>query len=85
MTARTGSEVRAYRAAQARGTLGKEVVYGSRPATDKQMAMIRALYKKAGYRFEGEAIKAVLGKVPIGGLNRERASAVIDHLLARTR
>ena len=82
---RTKSEQRAYEAAQAAGSLGKRVVYGSRPATDAQMALIRRLFKQAGYSYEGEAIKAALGKVPAGGLNRERASIVIDHLQARIR
>lgn len=82
---RTNSEQRAYEAAQAAGSLGKRVVYGSRPATDAQMALIRRLFKQAGYSYEGEAIKAALGKVPVGGLNRERASLVIDHLQARIR
>jgi len=82
---RTKSEQRAYERAKAAGTLGKQVVYGSRPATEAQMAMIRRLYPQAGYRSEGEAVKAALGKNPVGGLNRERASRVIDHLQARIR
>lgn len=82
---RTKSEQRAYEAAQAAGNLGKQVVYGSRPATDAQMALIRRLYKRAGYNYESDAIKAALGKTPVGGLNRERASLVIDHLQARIR
>lgn len=49
------------------------------------MALIRRLLAPAGYRSEGEAVKAALGKNPIGGLNRERASRVIDHLQARIR
>ena len=85
MQARTRSERRAYEAARQAGTLGRQVVYGSRPATEAQMQTIRRLLGPAGYRFETDAIKAVLGKNPIGGLNRERASMVIDHLLARIR
>ena len=80
MQARTKSERRAYEAARAAGTLGKVVVYGSRAATDAQMALIRRLLAPAGYRREDDAIKDAIGKNPIGGLNRERASAVIDHL-----
>ena len=82
---RTKSEQRAYEAAVAAGSLGKQVVYGSRPATEAQMALIRRLYRQAGYTHESEAVRAALGKNPVGGLNRERASAVIDHLQARIR
>lgn len=81
--ARTRSERNCYEDAKRRGVLGKEVVYGSRPATEAQLRAISAMYRRAGYRFESEAIKAVLGKVPIGGLNRERASMVIQHLQER--
>ena len=38
---RTKNEQRAYEAARAAGMLGQTVVYGSRPATDAQMALIR--------------------------------------------
>lgn len=81
MAPRTRSERKRLDAARERGTLGKEVVYGSRPATEAQMNLIRSLYRRAGYQYESEAIKAALGKVPIGGLNRDRASVVIDYLL----
>lgn len=83
MAARTRSERNRYEEARRRGTMGKEVVYGSRPATEAQLRAIRAMYRRAGYRYESEAIKAVLGKVPINGLNRERASMVIQHLQER--
>src|SRR5690606_16857039 len=83
MMRRTKSEQRAYEAAQAAGSLGKRVVYGSRPATDAQMALIRRLFKQAGYSYEGEAIKAALGKIPTRGTNRERACIVIDPLQTR--
>lgn len=80
----TKTERRSYDSAKSRGTLGQEVVYGSRPATDAQMAAIRAMCKRAGYRYEGDAIRAALGKTPVGGLNRDRASLVIDHLKSRS-
>jgi len=76
----TRLERRAYEEAKSRGVLGKEVVYGSRPATPAQLDAIRSMARRAGYRFESQAIEAAIGKVPIGGLNRERASKVIDYL-----
>lgn len=79
----TKSERRRYEDAKRRGTLGKEVIYDSRPATEAQLRAIQGMYRRAGYRFASEAIKSVLGKVPIHGLNRERASMVIQHLQER--
>jgi hypothetical protein len=76
----TKSERRAYEQAKAAGQLGNTVVYGSRPATDAQLALIKQLARRKGYRFVDDAIKAALGKRPIGGLNRERASRVIEFL-----
>ena len=55
----------------------------SLPPTDKQWAMIESLSKRKGYRFSSQAIKDALGKNPVGGINRERASAVIDFLLSK--
>jgi len=61
----------------------KQIKYPSRPATDKQMQFIESLAKRRGYRFASQAIKDALGKVPVGGLSRERASKVIEFLLAK--
>lgn len=83
MRNRTSSERRAYDAAKNSGTLGSSVVYCSAPATQAQLQMIGRLYRKAGYRFESEAVKAVLGKNPVGNLNRDQASRIIDHLQSR--
>ena len=49
-------------------------------ATDKQLDYINSLARRAGYRYTSQAIKDILGKNPINGLNRERASTVIDAL-----
>jgi hypothetical protein len=76
----TRSERRAYEQAKATGQLGTTVVYASRPATDAQMQLIELLARRRGYRFVDDAIKAALGKRPVGGLNRERASRVIEFL-----
>jgi len=59
------------------------VVYGGAAATDKQLAYIEALARRAGFRSSAEAVKACLGKNPIGGLSRDRASRVIEFLQAR--
>ncbi|HOU55237.1 MAG TPA: hypothetical protein PLQ97_15045 [Myxococcota bacterium] len=58
------------------------VVREGAPATERQMAYIEALARRAGYRSSAEAVKACLGKNPIGGLSRGRASMVIEFLQA---
>ncbi len=52
----------------------------SAPATDKQLSYLEALARRAGYRYSSTAIKEVIGKNPVNGLNRERASRVIAFL-----
>lgn len=79
----TKRERRSYEAARRSGQLGSQVVYGSRPATDRQLDTIERMARRAGYRRSGDAIRDALGKQPVGGLSRERASTVIDHLAQR--
>lgn len=80
MTKSTKSERRDYESAKERGMLGSQVVYKSRPATPAQLDAIRSMARRAGYRYENDAVKDVIGKVPVSGLNRERASLVIEYL-----
>ena len=49
-------------------------------ATDAQLRFIDSLAAQAGYAHSSHAIKEVLGKNPVNGLSRERASRVIDFL-----
>ena len=51
--------------------------------TEKQLALIDKLVAQQGYRFRSNAIKAALGKNPIQGLNRQRASEVIQFLIKK--
>ncbi len=51
--------------------------------TDAQLSYIDGLARRAGYRYTDQAVKDCLGKRPVGGLNRERASRVIEFLLAK--
>ena len=53
---------------------------GSQPATDRQIDAIAKMSWKAGYRFSDQAVKDIIGKRPIQGLNKERASMVIEAL-----
>lgn len=78
----TRKEREAFEQARKNGLLGHTVVYGSAPATARQLELIRQLAQQRNM-YESEAVKAVLGKNPVGGLNRERASRVIDWLLAQ--
>lgn len=57
-----------------------QVKHTGAKATDKQLNAIAAMAKRKGYRHTDDAVKAVIGKRPINGLNRERASQVIDAL-----
>lgn len=65
---------------QAEGTAVKH--HHAKP-TDAQMQAIDGMLGRAGYRFRDDAIKAALGGLSVGGLNRSDASKVIDHLKAK--
>ena len=53
--------------------------------TDKQLGLIEELARKQGYRYSANAIKAALGKNPIQGINRQKASEVIQFLIKKSK
>ena len=56
---------------------------GYEAATPKQLDYIASLARRAGYAHPSHAIKAVLGRHPVGGMDKRRASIVIDELQQR--
>lgn len=49
-------------------------------ATEKQISYATALARRAGYSYLSQAVKDFLGKNPINGLSKQRASDLIDWL-----